>query len=174
MRRSPSHEWAPARAAIAVAVKAGWLAVLAVTVAALWAAPALAADHWTDISDAQWLSQYNVSAEQAATVAQGYSNGDGTWRFEYAAAVTRGQFAKMAVSGLGIDTLDPASPTFNDVAVGSTFYPFIEGAAEADLVVGWTLPAGRFFRPGESISRQQANSILGRYLSDTEPSPARS
>ena len=83
-------------------------------------------------------------------------------------SVKRGQFAKMAVSGLAIATLDPATATFVDVPVGSTFYAFIEGAAAAGLVEGWTLPSGRYFRPGDSISRQQANSILGRYLSDAE------
>ena len=134
----------------------------------VWAAPASAADRWTDITDGQWLSVYNVSAEQAATVAEGYPNGDGTWRFEPGVSVKRGQFAKMAVNGLGVDTLDPITPTFNDVPYGSTFYVYVEGAAAAEIVEGWTLPSGRYFRPGESISRQQANSILGRYLSDAE------
>ena len=63
-------------------------------------------------------------------------------------SVKRGQFAKMAVSGLGIDTLDPAAPTFVDVPKGSTFYVYVEGAAEAELVQGWTLPCGTVLPPG--------------------------
>ncbi|MCL4369256.1 MAG: S-layer homology domain-containing protein, partial [Actinobacteria bacterium] len=165
MMESQDHTHA---ALVHVARLAVFILAVGLAIGVLGGGIAQAADHWTDISDAQWLSQYNVSAEQAATVAQGYSNGDGTWRFEWKAAVTRGQFAKMAVNGLGLGELNPPTATFKDVPTGSTFFTFVERAAASGLVNGWVTPDGRYFRPGESISRQQANSILGRYLSDAE------
>lgn len=122
---------------------------------------AFAADRWTDFSDAQWLSVYGVSAADVATVADGYP--DGTFR-PYQ-SVTRGQFTKMAVNGLGVDTLDALVPRFKDVPRSHIFYVHIEGAAEAALVGGY---ADGSFRPDELVTRQQTNTILARYLSSVE------
>ena len=119
------------------------------------------ADVWTDISDATWQNVYQVSAADASTVAEGFS--DGTFRPSQ--AVTRGQFAKMAVSGLGIPLLNPPVPTFSDVPGSHIFYRHIEGATDAEVVSGF--PDGTF-RPDANILRQQANSILGRWLSQQE------
>src|SRR5680860_1201261 len=69
------------------------------------------ADVWTDISDATWQNVYHVTATDTSTVADGYP--DGTFR-PYQ-AVTRGQFAKMAASGLDIPLYNPSIPTFSDV-----------------------------------------------------------
>ena len=59
-------------------------------------------------------------------------------------------------------------PTFLDVAKGSTFYTFVEGAYEEGLVTGYPVTGGLEYRPLNNIQRQQANSILGRFLSDAE------
>ena len=124
----------------------------------------IAAPPWPDASNEFWKQTYGVTDAQLGTVAGGYA--DGTFR-PYR-AVTRAEFAKMAVSGLGIATKNPATPTFMDVLPGSTFYIYVEGAYAVGLVEGLTTPAGRVFAPGADISRQQANSILGRYLSEQE------
>jgi S-layer homology domain len=95
------------------------VAVSLLTVAFVFAFTGLAlADVWTDISDATWMSVYNVSALEAATVADGYP--DGTFRPDQAA--TRGQFAKMVADGLDIAPADPATPSFSDVARDFIFY----------------------------------------------------
>lgn len=125
------------------------------------ASPASAADRWTDISDATWVSVYGVTAEQVGGVADGYP--DGT--FQPYKAVTRGQFTKMAVNGLGVETLDPLVPSFTDVPPSYTFFVHIEGAAEAGLVGGYSDGS---FRPGQLVSRQQSNTILARYLAGAE------
>ena len=122
---------------------------------------AYAADRWNDITDQQWINDYGVTAAEAATVADGYPDGS----FRPYQSVDRGQFAKMAVNGLGLDIYDPATPTFSDVPKGSTFYTFIEGAAAAGVINGY--PDGTF-RPSNLISRQQANSMMGRHLSNAE------
>lgn len=129
-----------------------------------FAAAAVAAPPWSDASDSWWTSSYNVTEAQVATVADGYP--DGTFRPN--AAVTRGQFAKMAVSGLGVETANPSTPTFGDVGRGGTFYIFVEGAYKAGLIGGYPSTGGLIFRPVNTITRQQANSILGRYLSKLE------
>lgn len=125
---------------------------------------ALAAPPWSDATNEFWVHTYRVTDVQVGTVAGGYANGT----FLPAQPVTRAEFAKMAVSGLGIATKDPATPTFIDVLPDSIFYPYVEGAYAAGLVKGKTTPAGLLFGPTTDISRQQANSILGRYLSGQE------
>ena len=135
--------------------------VVALVLALSLVGTALAASRWKDMSDQQWIDDYAVTSAQAATVADGYP--DDTFR-PYQ-SVTRGQFAKMAVSGLGLDTYDPAVASFTDVSRGSTFYIYIEGAVLAQVVSGYP---DATFRPTDSISRQQANSMMGRHLSQAE------
>lgn len=136
-------------------------AMMACAIWMLLSGAALAADRWTDIPDARWVSDYGVTAAEAATVADGYP--DGTFR-PYQ-SVTRGQFAKMAVNGLGVETTNPPVPTFSDVPRSHIFYVHVEGAAAAALVGGYSDGS---FRPNELVTRQQTNTILARYLSGVE------
>ncbi len=122
---------------------------------------ALAPDRWSDISDQQWMDVYGVTAEQVDAVADGYA--DGTFRPSL--PVNRAQFSKMVVDGFGLPRLSPIVPSFSDVPVAHFFYEWIEGAAGAGIAHGY--PNGTF-RPDQTITRQQANSILGRHLSQKE------
>ena len=138
------------------------ICIVALTVVFLLALSGLAyANVWTDISDATWLSVYQVSAADAFTVAEGYP--DGTFRPDR--AVTRGQFAKMVADGLDIPLYNPSTPSFSDVAPSYIFYQYIEGSVAAGVISGY--PDGTF-RPENNIVRQQANSILGSWLSQGE------
>ncbi len=139
-------------------------ALVAGVLLALLAGTALAAPPWSDAPDSYWTTNYGVTDTEVGTVADGYE--DNTFR--PALAVNRGQFAKMAVSGLDLAPVDALVPTFLDVAKGSTFYTFVEGAYEEGLVTGYPVTGGLEYRPLNNIQRQQANSILGRYLSDAE------
>ncbi len=136
------------------------LLVLGVAIGVL-VAPGVALASWSDISDAAWVSQYGVTAAQVDTVADGYP--DGT--FKPSAQVTRGQFTKMAVNGLGVPVLSPLTPTFSDVPRTHIFYTHIEGANAAGLVNG---VGGGLFTPSAPISRQQVATILARWLSEAE------
>ena len=122
---------------------------------------AYGANVWKDISDAKWQEIYRVSAQDAHRVAQGYS--DGTFRPNQ--PVTRGQFAKMAVDGLGIPAADPATPSFVDVPRSHPFYRQIEGAHKAGIVSGY--PDGSF-KPDANLIRQQGYSMLGKFLAKIE------
>ena len=141
-----------------------WLAST-VVLFALLAPPAGAAGRWTDISDEQWIAGYGVTAEQVSTVAAGYA--DGTFRARQ--PVSRGHFAKMAVTGLGLELREAATPTFSDVATSDGLFPWIEGAAAAGLVTGYE---DGTFRPQAAMTRQQAGSLLGLFLASRELSRA--
>lgn len=147
-----------------VSVRIAVTAVLSVILVLALGAAVLAGPPWTDASNVWWQASYGVSDTQVATVADGFP--DGT--FKPANAVTRGQFAKMAMSGLDLPTADPGIPTFMDVAKGTTFYTYIEGAHDQGLIGGYPSGGGLVFKPNNNITRQQTNSILGRYLSDAE------
>lgn len=125
---------------------------------------AVAGPPWSDAPGQWWERIYGVTAEAVGTVADGFT--DGTFR--PALSVTRGQFTKMAVEGLGVPKLEPAVATFLDVPRGHTFYRYIEGASAASLIGGVESASGRYFKPADNITRQQANSILGRFLSSAE------
>lgn len=122
---------------------------------------AAAVDRWSDITDQQWLGDYGVTAGEVETVADGYPDGS----FRPYQAVTRGQFAKMAVNGLDLDPVEPATPSFKDVPRSHVFYGFIEGAYAAGIAGGYD---GGLYKPDNPVTRQQTNSILGRYLSSVE------
>src|SRR5680860_999512 len=138
-----------------------WVVFLATVLLLATAGTASAADQWTDISDARWVSDYGLTAGEAFGVAEGYSDGS----FHPYEDVFRGQFAKMAVSGLGVPEYAPGVPTFKDVGSSHIFFSYVEGAVREELVTGF---ADDTFRPYTTISRQQANSVLGRYLSGVE------
>lgn len=145
-------------AKIAAIIVASIVLVLNIAVGASAAPP------WSDAPDEWWVGTYGKSATQIATVADGYP--DGTFR--PTDEVTRGQFAKMAVNGLTVATADPVVATFSDVPRGSTFFTYVEGAYTAGLVAGYPGAGGAQYRPAGAITRQQTNSILGRYLSQME------
>jgi hypothetical protein len=146
---------------------AALVVVLALLALGLLAGTALAAPPWPDASESFWAGYstagLTITSAKVATVAGGYP--DGT--FKPGLAVNRGQFAKMAVDGLGLPTSTPATQTFSDVVPSSTFYRWIEGGVDAGIIGGYP---DHTYRPGTSVSRQGANSILGLYLSGKEMS----
>ena len=144
------------RGALAVLV-----AVLVVTFVLLASGTALGGPPWSDASNAWWVAGYGVTDTQAATVADGYP--DGTFR--PGLVVTRAQFAKMVVDGIGVPTAMPAVPSFSDVPRSNYFYPWIEGGAQAGIISGF---GDGSFGPNNKIVRQQADNILGSYLAQKE------
>ncbi|OUS75525.1 hypothetical protein B1748_16825 [Paenibacillus sp. MY03] len=82
---------------------------------------------------------------------------DGT-RFLPDNAVTRADFAVVAVKALGFFKLVPGSPKFSDVASDKYYAAYVHKAHELGLVTGFD---GRF-RPEETITREEAAVILMR------------
>jgi hypothetical protein len=98
-----------------------------------------------------------VQAAHAKGLISGYA--DGTFR-PYN-NVTRGQVAKIMVQAAGWTPVNPATPTFSDVSVGSTFYTYIETAYANGILSGY--PDGTF-RPQADATRGQIAKIIVRAL----------
>ena len=144
-----------------VILRVSLVAIVVVLVTLLGSGTALAADRWKDITDQQWINTYGVTAAQVDTVADGFT--DGTFRPTQ--ALNRGQAAKMVVDGFGIATKTPATPTFTDVIPSHQFYKWVEGGVDAQVITGYPDDT---YRPNSTMQRQQANTILARYLSGLE------
>ena len=134
---------------------------MAALMVAVGSRSAHAADRWTDISDTQWAQVYGLSADQVATVAQGFADGS----FHPAQAVLRGQFVKMVVSAFDLPTAAPLTPSFADLSPADYYYPWVEGAVAAGLV---TSASGEEFNPAIPITREDTGSLLAPELAQRE------
>ncbi|MCX5971432.1 MAG: PQQ-binding-like beta-propeller repeat protein, partial [Coprothermobacterota bacterium] len=90
-----------------------------------------------------------------AGVIQGYPDGS----FRPASAVTRAEFAKMALLTLGYGPTSPASPTFPDVPPDHWAYGYVEGASLQGLVKGY--PDGTY-RPEGQVSLAEVLTVIVR------------
>lgn len=79
--------------------------------------------------------------------------------FNPGGVVTRGQAMKFVVLAKGWEIDTTAGPHFSDVAVGSTFYDYIETANNHGIISGYD---DGTFRPGNSTLRGQVSKILDR------------
>lgn len=107
---------------------------------------------FTDMPADHWAYGY-VNYLYCRGAIRGYD--DGTFRPGNGS--TRAQFTKLLVVSLGWTPYAPALPTFSDVPLGSTFYPYVEAAVERGVITGY--PDGTF-RPGDMLTRAQAAKIL--------------
>jgi hypothetical protein len=131
---------------------------------------------FADIAQGSTFYQYIETAVEHGVIT-GYPCGgagepcDGQQRpyFRPGNNVTRAQVAKILVMAEEWSLIDPAGNTFADVPQGSTFYEFVETAAQAGLISGY--PCGGagepcdgqqrpYFRPGSSATRGQVSKML--------------
>jgi len=132
------------------------LVVITILMVLTIAGAALAAK-WSDINDGI-LAGYGLTEADLINISDGFT--DGTWGPNL--NMTRAQFTKMAVMAFDISTASPpAAATFDDVAVGSTFFAYIEAAKAAGIINGKT---NDLFAPDDTITRQQAAAIIARYV----------
>jgi hypothetical protein len=100
-----------------------------------------------------------VETAAANNIVSGYA--DGTYRPNN--NVTRGQLSKIVVTAANSvfywTILNPADPTFTDVAPGSAFYTYIETAVCHGVVSGY---ADGTFRPNNNAIRAQIAKIVCR------------
>jgi streptogramin lyase len=96
--------------------------------------------------------------------------------------VTRGQLMKMEVNAAGWASTTPTTPTFEDVAAGSTFYDYIETGVSHGVINGYPCgqiptepcvgPANRpYFRPNNNITRGQLSKVIALGSAYPLPTP---
>lgn len=107
---------------------------------------------FSDVSRDSTFYQYVETAHLHGIVG-GYTDGS----FRPDTEVTRGQLAKIVVAAEGWPLITPASPTFNDVPAGSTFYSYVETAVAHGILSGYTDGS---FRPGNMATRGQIAKIV--------------
>jgi len=121
---------------------------------------------FSDVQASDYFAQ-SVAYLAAHGVVSGYSD----CTFRPYSNTTRAQLAKIVVAGFNLPPAPvPGDQTFADVAPGSTFFPFIEAAADGNIISGYTcgtLPsepcdsANRpYYRPGNNVTRGQLSKIV--------------
>ena len=91
---------------------------------------------------------------------------DTTVLFKPNNTATRAQLSKMVVLAAGWPLLNPPTPTFNDVQYGSTFYQYVETAADHEVISGYDCGGpgepcpGRYFRPNNNVTRGQVTKMI--------------
>ncbi len=137
-------------------ILAGFLvSVIALSCAAIVSATQVkftdVADHWA------WKNgqiPYLVEKE----VLNGYKNDNGTYSFKPDGAVTRAEFIKMLDETFGLTATTEVA--YSDIKEGDWYYPYFAKAAAQ----GYILNYGTKGSPNQKISRQEATSLLVRYL----------
>src|SRR5262249_23940675 len=114
--------------------------------------PAPATPSFTDVPTSHPFYAY-IEAAHAFNIISGYA--DGTFRPQN--TVTRGQMVKMAMNGVGWNTIHPAVPTFSDVPTTDTYYDVIETAVCYGVISGY---ADGTFREGANVTRGQTAKII--------------
>ena len=132
-------------------------------------ATARAASIWSDLS-ASALDSYGLKLDDVGAMSNGYP--DGTWRPDE--LVTRGQFVVFALRYFGLLPADGlVQQHFSDVPPSSPHYGWVETAREVGLIQGYEVPSSTertVFGLYDVITREQAVTILMRYLSKMDPS----
>jgi len=107
------------------------------------------AKHW-----AKSQIDYLVSKE----VLNGYKQSDGTYTFKPDGTVTRAEFIKMLDETFGLTATAPIN--YSDVKTSDWFHPYFSKAAAQ----GYLLNYGTSISPNSQLTREEATTLLVRYL----------
>jgi S-layer homology domain len=135
------------------------------------ASPTACVPTFEDVHPADWDYPY-VQWMFCRGVISGYNTvppciNEGATCFKPQNNTTRGQVAKIVVLAFDFPIDTTGGPHFSDVAVGSTFYDYIETARNRGLVSGY---ADGTFRPNNNVTRPQVAKIA--VLAAIEADPA--
>jgi hypothetical protein len=123
---------------------------------------------FADMPNNHWATNMvNYMATQGYVV--GYPQGDSSILFRPGNSATRAQLSKMVVLAAGYNLVNPASPTFADVAPSNSLYTFVETAAANGVVTGYPCGGanepcdGRnrpYYRPNNNVTRAQTAKMI--------------
>ncbi len=123
---------------------------------------------FTDVPPAYFAVEW-INRLAMRNVIGGSAQPDTTINFRPASTATRAQWSKIVVLAAGWTLLNPPSPTFADVAVGSTFYQYVETAANHGVTNGYACGGAgepcdpqnrRYYCPGNSVTRAQLSKMV--------------
>ena len=120
---------------------------------------AASASQFTDVSPSAW---YYEAVDYVAK--NGLFSGTSTTTFSPNTSMTRGMFVTVLGRFANADTRMYTSSRFHDVDMGRYFGPYVEWAADVDIVEGVTATK---FSPDASITREQIAAILYRFAQRT-------
>jgi hypothetical protein len=112
--------------------------------------------HFTDVPPGSPFYTY-IETAYARGIISGYAD----HTFRPGNPVTRGQLAKMSVTGRGWTISTPRTPTFSDVGRADPFYTYIETASRHGVISGYTCGTNCLqFRPTAPAIRGQAAKVI--------------
>ncbi len=120
---------------------------------------------FNDVPSNLWAVDF-ISRLARLGIIGGNRQPDTTILFKPNSTATRAQLSKMVVLAAGWTLLNPTTPTFRDVARGSTFYQYVETAANHGVINGYDCGGagepcpGRYFRPGNNVTRAQTTKMV--------------
>jgi len=117
-------------------------------------APSTAATRFTDVPSGHWSETFVNKASD-----YGLMNGIGDGLFGFNRSITKAEFATILCQMFGWELLNPAVPTFTDVAESQWYYTYVETAL-ANNVVDKTAT----FSPNQPILREDMAAMLVRAL----------
>lgn len=108
-------------------------------------------------------STYKYFAEITYLAAHGYVNGVGNDKFAPDSNIKRGDFIRLAMMAVGMDTTG-AGNQFPDVDASKEYAPFVATAREKGIALGIDQDGQRIFKPEQPISTQEVIAIFDRIL----------
>jgi peptide/nickel transport system substrate-binding protein len=117
---------------------------------------AAATGGFSDVSQDYWAKK-EIDYLASKKIVAGFTNGT----FKPEQGVTREEFAKMVTIAKGLSEYKPSKQTFKDVSKDMWSYGFIEAAAKAGYISGYT---NGNFGPRDPVTREQLAVLLIRVL----------
>ncbi len=136
------------------------ISVLLVVILSVCAASVMQAAEvtFTDVSGHWAWTQGQIPYLVEKNVLNGYKQTNGTYQFKPDGNVTRAEFIKMLDETFGLTAT--TNINFKDVTTSDWFYPYFQKAAAQ----GYILNYGTNATPNAAITREEAISLLVRYL----------
>lgn len=139
-------------------IVSGVLAAVMVAASASFASAAKVT--FTDVnSHWAWQRGY-ISYLVEKNVINGYKQNDGTYMFKPEDTVTRAEFIKMLDETFGLTETANIKNKYNDVKESDWFYSYFAKAVEQGYILNYNQTAN----PNGELSREEATSLLVRYL----------